>query len=44
MEALVREVPKWSQRDEQSRMAKLDWMKIDLLYATDLQNLFSEYL
>ena len=44
MDALVNQMPKWATRDEQSRMAKLDWMKVDLLYITDLQNIFSEYL
>ena len=44
MAAFVTEIPKWTARDEHTRMARLDWMKIDLLYVTGLQNLFSEYL
>lgn len=44
MAALVSTLPAWSTQDPKTRMAKLDWMKIDLLYITDLQNLFSEYL
>ena len=44
MSAFVQSIPKWATREDESRMAPLDWMKIDLLYITDLQNLFSEYL
>ena len=44
MGALVNEIAKWAERDETSRMGKLDWLKIDLLYVSDLQNVFCEYL
>ena len=44
MGALVNEIAKWAERDETSRMSKLDWLKIDLLYVSDLQNVFCEYL
>ena len=44
MQALVDSLAAWTKREESSQMSRLDWLKIDLLYITDLQNVICEYL
>lgn len=44
MEAFVSELNKWTTRDTGSQMSRIDFLKVDLLYLIDLQNIFCEYL
>ena len=43
MIVLVRELEAWTLRDEDTKMSKIDYLKADLLYLCDLQNLICEY-
>jgi len=44
MAAFVVKLAEWSERDQIYRMSKVDTLKIDFLYVSDLQNVFCEYL
>ena len=44
MTAFISAISKWAEMDAKNQMSRLHFLKVDLLYIKDLQNVFCEYL
>lgn len=44
MSAFLASLSEYTERDPRGKMSKLDYLKVDLLYLHELQNVFCEYL